>query len=211
MPRNLLVNLNLMRQPWSGESAAKSMESGLVILGDFLVAPEGGIGSNLIANFFANILSIAARKPTYYNGDPVSAIYLPIFDSFSAGRKAVASLNAQVHWASYFENVLPPTDNGIVFVLQSCTSMHTYNIHGEKVVYIGAGDLHDTRFDNFKKTTNFKSITSVTDSTKDGLKIDQNHCPISINVYPSYVSNSSNSTSMLNTDKNTYMWYFFAV
>lgn len=154
-------------------------------MGDFLVGQEGGIGSNGFANFAANLLSIMKGKSTYYHGDPVSVIYLPVFNNFDADRIAVASLSAQIHWASLFEHILPHTDNGIVFVLQSCTSNYTFEIKGEIVDYVGAGDLHNPSFDYLEKHADFQRVTNVPDSTKNGLSIDHEHCPLRISVYPS--------------------------
>ena len=182
------MNLNLLRQPWSGAVATLSMQSELVVMGDCFVVPPGKIASNGYTNFFANLLAIANNKPDYYYpGDPFSAIYLPVFDSFEKGRKAVASLTAQIYWASYFENILPPSDDGIVFVLQSCTGKYTYEINGETVQFQGIGDLHDPTFDYIQRSTTFQNISTVADSTKEGLKIDHNFCPINITVYPSQV------------------------
>jgi hypothetical protein len=167
-----------------------SIQTGLVVMGDLFVVPPGRIGGdNGYTNYCANLLAIAkGQNDYYYKGDPFTALYLPVFNNFQNDRKAVASLMAQIHWASYFENILPPTDVGIVFVLQSCTSSYTYKISGENVEFLGYGDLHDPTYAYLQRTTNFRSIDAITDSTKGGLKIDHDFCPIHITVYPSKVS-----------------------
>ena len=98
--RRGLVNLNQLRQPWTGNIATMSMETGFVVMGDFFVAPPGRIGGdNGYTNYCANLLAIAKQKNDYYyKGDPFTALYLPIFNNFQNDRKAVASLMAMIHY-----------------------------------------------------------------------------------------------------------------
>jgi hypothetical protein len=188
MPSPYLVGMNMLRQPWSGNVATLAMQSGQVVMGDFLVMPPGGVDSENVATAFqAVVLSIANGKTVDYKGDPFSSLLLPIFDSFKPDREAVASLVAQLHWSSYFVDILPPTDNGIAFVLRSCSTSYTFSIHGSLVEFLGTGDLHDPKFDSMKKTTNFQNVTSIADSTKGGLQFNKQYCPIEINIYPTKV------------------------
>jgi hypothetical protein len=114
-------------------------------------------------------------------------LYLPVFDSFSPDRNAVASLLAQIQWSRYFDDILPPTDDGILFVLRSCSKSYTYTIHGPTVHFVEMGDFHDTRFASMKKSTNYLQIKSIADSTKEGLKYKTDYCSLEINVYPTIV------------------------
>jgi hypothetical protein len=184
-----LVGMNMLRQPWSGTVATHAMQTGLVVLGDFLAYAPGGVDSKDGGSAFqAILLTLADGQPKNYEGDPFSSLFLPIFDSFKPGRKAVASLIAQLHWSRYFTGILPPTDEGILFVLNSCSASYTFSVHGALVHFLGKGDLHDPKFDSMKKTSNFQSVTNIADSTKEGLQFDKDFCPIEIEIYPTKVS-----------------------
>jgi hypothetical protein len=172
--------LNLLHQPFSGTAANISMNSGLVVVGAPISTPPGNL-------YFAGLVSVAKGKPSPYYGDPFSSIYLPVFDSFASDRKAVASMITQIFWVTYFENILPPTDNGITVILKSCSGAHTFEIHGKSVAYIGSGDTHDSKFDYEMRKTNFQLVDSIPDSTKEGLKFDKEFCPVEIEVYPTTV------------------------
>jgi hypothetical protein len=84
-------------------------------------------------------------------------------------------------------DILPPTDNGIVLVLKSCKGSHTMEIHGKSVKIVGPGDLHDRKFDVEMKKTNFQGVQSIPDSTKEGLQLNKEFCPMELEVYPSHV------------------------
>jgi hypothetical protein len=198
----VLVGINMLRQPWSGDVATLSMKTGLVALGDFLTHHPGGTDSeDRVIVFIANLLIAAEGKPVEYQGDPYSNLYLPIFDSFEPNRKSVASLVAIIFWYRYFEGILPPTDDGILFVLKSCTTSYSYVINGASVKFLGVGDKHDSTFDSMKKSTNFQNVTSIADSTREGLEFNKQHCPFEINVYPTKV----------NYTNRHFVWFSFNV
>jgi hypothetical protein len=162
-------------------AAKLSMHSKMVVVGAPMSGPKGDCG------YFANLQSIANGKKTAYGGEPFSSIYLPVFNSFDSNRTAVASMMVQIYWTRYFNNLLPPTDNGIDVVLKSCKGSHTMEIHGTSVEFLGTGDLHDRRFDTEVRRANFQNVQSIPDSTKEGLKLNKEFCPIEIEVYPSMV------------------------
>jgi hypothetical protein len=57
------------------------------------------------------------------------------------------------------------------------------------------GDMHDLQYDDMKKSTSFASVKNIADGTKHGLPLNQEHCSILLDVYPSeafyniYISN----------------------
>lgn len=181
----------------SGANITFTSES--VAISQFIMAPPGGMASNTPSTaLIALIMSIAASQveegdeaaaePTYieYQGDPISKVYFPIYDEFDASRKPVAIMLAWIRWASYFENVLPASLEGIVIVLQdSCGGQFTYMINGSEVIPLGTGDLHDTGFDNLKRSFDFSTVKNIADGTKFGLALNQEFCPISLDIYPS--------------------------
>ena len=61
--------------------------------------------------------------------EPHSYILEPIHDNLTANRTAVAVLVAFLRWSTYFERVLPITEQGIIVVLKStCNQSFTYEI-----------------------------------------------------------------------------------
>jgi hypothetical protein len=179
----------LIRQPWSGKVADVAMKSGMATISDFDAAIGGGAKA-----FFESLIFVADGKASEYKSDPSSVLLLPVFDSFLPGRNAVASLLAQIQWSRFFEGILPSTDDGIMFVLKSCTNSYTFNIERSAVQYLGKGDFHDTTFDSMKKKANYQDIQSIADSTKEGLQFNKEHCPLEINVYPTNVCISKQLT-----------------
>ena len=120
-----------------------------------------------------------------YLGDPMAHLQIPIFDSFDvASRKVVAVLDSLIHWRALFQNVLNPNIDGITVVLEDgCAGVFTFEINGESADIVGAGDLHDSKFQNYKRESRFNT-TSLDDGTETGLKFNQLTCAYSISVYP---------------------------
>jgi hypothetical protein len=102
----------------------------------------------LTTSFLAYILSFAAKKSVHYNGDPMSSVYFPVFDSFDDDSEPVAVIVAVLNWATYFKNTLPPNSDGVVVVLENdCDGPFTYFITHAEVEYLGKGDLHNEKYD----------------------------------------------------------------
>ncbi|CAB9524302.1 Guanylate cyclase [Seminavis robusta] len=172
------------------------MES--VNIGMFHSTSPGGITSHDHATaMFALLMSVAAGHLKEYEGDPMSQVFFPIFDSFTENRKPVAVMIAWVHWLSYFQDVLPSSMDGVLVVLgNSCTGNFTYEINGPEAVPLGAGDLHDPAYDSFRRSASFASVDSIADGTKYGIPLNSDHCLITMDIYPSSEFEESYQTSM---------------
>jgi len=110
----------------------------------------------------------------------------PLPHDINENSAIVGAMWAVIHWAQYFENQLPETARGLVFVLEnSCNMTFTYRIDGGTVTPLGDGDRHDPKFDEYERTASFENVISIEDGTATGLEIDHNGCPFSIRVYPS--------------------------
>ena len=150
--------------------------------------PGYGSDDNPLTAEIAWLLRLANEERTRYEGDIFSTIYFPVYDSFIAEtRTTVAILRAVIHWARYFEKLLPETIRGVVVVLENrgCDQPYTYQIDGSKVIPIGHGDLHDTKFDKYMKVSSFADVDRIADGTKEGMKLHFGKCPYTIRVYPS--------------------------
>ncbi len=103
----------------------------------------GGIDSeDTKTAHYASLFGVAAAEEEegfIYDGDPMSDIFLPVFDSFDGDqRKTVAVLTATVNWKGFFRDILPQTVHGLIFVLENtCDGSHSYEINGQDVIYVG--------------------------------------------------------------------------
>ena len=123
-----------------GNHANLSLAAGSVVLGGMDMAPEGDINAPLLTGFYAKLLSIAADDEYSYQGDPMTKVYIPIFNSFESDREPVAVMVGLFNWAAYFKEILPPNIIGVDVVLRNeCYEPFTYRINGGDVVPIGSG------------------------------------------------------------------------
>jgi class 3 adenylate cyclase len=117
--------------------------------------------------------------------DPISAMYYPVFSSFSENKTLVGLLGAELVWTYFFENTLPDSASGIICVVDNaCGQQFTYRIDGENAAFLGVGDLHNPKFDHLVESRSIAYLSSVSE-TFAGVKIDFAHCPFTLNVYPS--------------------------
>jgi len=183
-----IVNQNLLRNDLYKEGIKRCIDSGAVVIGRFDVSEPGYSSSrNPLTSFYSTLLSIAANETVKYEGDPMTTVYFPVFDSFNSSRKPVAVIIDIINWASYFRDILPPNVNGVDVVLEnSCSGTFTYVLNGESVSPIGNGDLHQAKkFDDLERTTSFGNVLQVSDGSALGLDLDSSFCSVMVRVYPS--------------------------
>lgn len=95
------------------------------------------------------------RVPGQLNGDPSCQMVYPIFDTFGQGRQVAALLVIEVFWHVLMQDVLPSDVKGVVVVFENDVGqVITYRIDGAHAGYLGQGDLHDTRYDDWGVTQN---------------------------------------------------------
>ena len=113
----------------------------------------------------------------HYEGDPLSTLVYPIFDTLGAvvpdeyynadrpganensvtkkEKKVVGVLFLTLYWRFLLSNLLPADIDGVVCVLRNSLDQEfTYQINGETAIYLGPGDLHDPKYDEFLKFNN---------------------------------------------------------
>jgi hypothetical protein len=137
------VNVDFMADPVHGTYARSCLETGSLVLGGVETAPAGNMRDppSRLTGWLAQLLSIAAGEEVEYLGDPITYVYVPIFDSFdSSSRKTVAVLSGLFNWASHFKDILPPNIRGVDMVLRNdCSGSFTYRINGGEVIPLGSG------------------------------------------------------------------------
>jgi len=132
------------------------------------------------------LLHLANGEPTEYQGDIYTPVYFPLYHNFSANRTSAGVMRIVIHWARYFQKILPASKRGIIVVLDnSCDEAFTYKIDGPNVIPLGHGDLHNKQYDDFERIATFADVVTISDGTASGMAFDTKTCPYSIRVYPS--------------------------
>ena len=132
-------------------------------------------------------------------GDPLSMALFPVFDGFEEPRELVGFISAVIYWSDFFRNILPPGTEPIILVMgNSCGDSFTLEVHGEAVEVLGAGDLHEHRFDDLEVSYHFNRIVEHAydgSLTYSGVRLNADYCPYSLHFYPSIEMKNFYSTT----------------
>jgi hypothetical protein len=141
--------------------------------------------------------------------EPFSDIYFPILDnvadfvtvpkaSSSDLGKFVGVFAMTFFWRDLIQDILPTDSNGIVVVLEnSCGQTFTYQVNGPKTVYLGKGNLHETKYDYLGKASSLTELDafSIRDRRYTGLSLSDKGCAYTLYVYPSTELEDSHTTN----------------
>jgi hypothetical protein len=180
-----LVNWNLVEFFSFGPYIEVCSATGDLVIGGFDVFPPGNVSSpDAYTSWVSFLLSFAAGESVEYNGDPMTSIYLPVFDSYDDDtRSQVAVINAVINWKSYFSGILPDNGDKMVVVLaNNCQGAHSYLINGPEVEYLGPGDYHDVSLDAYASSAQLEDLL---DEDINGLTLNQDVCQYNLTVFPS--------------------------
>lgn len=136
------VNIDMLQEDDPrGYYGALCLAEGAIVIGEIEYHAPGGIDSpDATTSDYAQLLSIDAGKEVKYLGDPMSNLFIPIFDSFEDDRIPTAVLVGFFNWGNLFKGVLPDSTKGIDLVLRNtCTDPFTYRVIGLDVVPLGKG------------------------------------------------------------------------
>jgi hypothetical protein len=104
---------------------------------------------------------------------PHTVIAAPVRSTINADAEVVGILAAVLPWDLFLSRLLPQGINGVYVVLEnSCGQVVSYVINGPEAVYLGGGDLHQTRYDYLKET--YRVSDALVPSSN--LKVDSNQC-----------------------------------
>ena len=83
---------------------------------------------------------------------PHSFLYHPVYERVKdSTSNIVATLTSSVAWDASMRYLLPDTVKGIRSVIKNnCNQSFTYEVVGRQAFYLGDGDLHDTKFDEYE-------------------------------------------------------------
>lgn len=116
-----------------------------------LTDPEDPSAGNHAA-IYAKSLSIGQYRHSLDElaGDPTSMLVYPVFDSFDEYRTLVGAVRASLYWRFYFVDILPMHVEGMICVIENTLNQtFTYRIDGPEVTFLGPGDRHDPRYDDY--------------------------------------------------------------
>lgn len=118
--RQGLVNNNHLRYENTTRAIQRVYDTSSAVLGGMMMAPPGSPDSpDPFTALLSSLRSAQANVSTPYLGDPMTDLFIPIFDTFDgAKRRVVGVMAALIHWKSNFRNVLPESAQGIVVVLE---------------------------------------------------------------------------------------------
>ena len=112
---------------------------------------------------------------------PHAIIMTPIYDTFDENSKnLVGIIHGQLVWEFYLRDLLPAGVPLIDAVLvNSCGQKYTYSVDGPTAMFVGEGDNHDTRYDDYRVVAEFGSELLT------GLKTrTYSQCFYSLELYP---------------------------
>jgi hypothetical protein len=123
------VNIDML-QDNTGGYGIDCLDEGAIVIGNMTSQPPGGIDSPYrTTSAYAQLLSIEAGSEVAYQGDPMSYVFIPIFDSFDENRKAKALLVGLFNWGIIFRDLLPKGITGIDIVIENdCGGVFTYRL-----------------------------------------------------------------------------------
>jgi class 3 adenylate cyclase len=143
-------------------------------------------------DYFQMVLSMSQfRDMGEQLNDPASPFSYPVFDSFDPTTRKVAGIvSSTFYWTFYFENILPINRKGIYCVIEnSFNQTFTYRIDGSEALYMGVGDLHDTKYDYLKVTSDMASYLESHSSLKTTsytiVPLNAEFNSYSLTIYPS--------------------------
>jgi hypothetical protein len=104
-----------------------------------MLEKEGAV----LTRIFSRIPTEASIHQNY--AGPTSALYYPIFDDFET-KNIKAALTIEYDWGSFLQGILDAVDDPLLVVLEnSCGEIHSFEVIGLQVQYLGEGDLHDEK------------------------------------------------------------------
>ena len=118
-----------------------------------------------------NINSTGVTDDTQW---PQSYLAAPIYEQIGNQSNTVGVILAVIPWHIFFSSVLPRANAILVVIRNSCNQEFTYRLDGSDAVFLGVGDLHDSKYDMYE----LHADLAVGKTNSSYL------CPYSMSVYP---------------------------
>jgi hypothetical protein len=206
VPERSIINMDVILSPFSFSTVVLEQHfATMSSIHSYKAKKSTGNGKQATTESFINDL-LLKQSNTYTAGDPFGYMTYPIFDRHSDAKRSSASssvvalLSTTFYWKSYFQNILPEDNVGIVCVISNTMGqIISLQIDAGNVTMLGNEDLHDTNFDYLAISTNLSSGGLL--SPKDlegytGVPLDEKIILYSISVYPSEAMKEKYTTSI---------------
>ena len=150
---------------------------------------QGGDTEDLIRVFLT--LNQYRHTIVDYNADPMTQVSYPVFDSFHPTEKNMSGVVlTTIFWRLLFVDILPDSVQGLVAVLSnSLGEKVTYRIDGRNAIYVGEGDLHETKYDDMVVTRDISEYmiqrAGPQSTSYTSIPLDTEYTSYKIHVYPS--------------------------
>jgi hypothetical protein len=114
------------------------------------------------------------EKPLKRN--PHGFLMEPVYSAFEEDPELVGFLVGVTAFSNLLDRLLPKGTKGIVGVIKDqCGDAITYELNAAKATFLGAGDLHDSKFDKYERV----SPMELYETTFEG------RCAHDLYIYPS--------------------------
>lgn len=129
---------------------AHSNKARMVVIDRVLTTKQGG---------FTDLIQLVQDTSTR----PSSVLYSPMFDNSSN----IIGISGMVFsWDDMLTALLPSSIHGVPYltcVISTKLKVYTLSLSGRKITVLGASDLHDRRYDKYKKAiaADIKSLSSI--------------------------------------------------
>ena len=185
LPPPNLWNYNLIKDTKYNDAMTAALETGEVVISRTYVPFDISLPEE---ERKTGVLSLYIERweqggDETYLMDPVSDLVYPIFDEKNGVRQIVALFKCFIYWRTYFLDILPEGDGPLLAVLENtCGDVYSYTVSGRDVEFIGEGDLHDQRFSDMYKESDFSSFGDGKSFSQEAQ--NEGDCKYSLRVFP---------------------------
>ena len=188
---NLLqwVNFNTLSLPSWKQGLEAVLRDQKAVVSEVLVMHHPK--QSLMSGDSYDFASKATSDDDNNNAEPYSQIFYPVLDEAlnnNDNAAVVAILAFEASWKYYLQNVLPPSAQGVIAVVENeCTEDSTfrYEINGEHVQYLGVGDKHHYHHHHHRNRYHHWHASQVLNVTVSSIDFNTDYCPYTLHVYPS--------------------------
>jgi hypothetical protein len=178
-----------LKHPYHGKEVALCNELSSIVLGSIHSTDHDDLLSDINLLAIDQMSRVGENITSTYvnNGEPISSIYLPIFNSTTNTRTTVGIASFFIQWKTYLQSSITTSSPTIYCVFQTeCQdSAYTYTINKKEVQFIGMGDLHETKFDSLKKSRTLLFDKIFSDGNSEEIDVQYALCPVTLHLYPS--------------------------
>jgi Adenylate and Guanylate cyclase catalytic domain len=108
--------------------------------------------------------------------------------------RLVALFSLTMYWRDTMKDILPEGSNGLRLVFENpCNPTFTYQINGPMVIFLGAGDIHDDKYNDMAVKSLLADLKAK-DSSYTGHPLTEDFCPFHISIYPTDETKDTHTT-----------------